>query len=68
MLQQIYQSFFESDDIHNKHSLRPRGEWASSVDLHLRVSVWNPALIGLDLPLTTIIGVAGRKMKILTCT
>jgi hypothetical protein len=33
----------------------------------LRVPVGNPALIGLDIPLTTLDGVAGRR-KILTCT
>jgi hypothetical protein len=40
----------------------------SSIDLHLRVQVGNLALIGLDLPLTVLIGVIGRKRKILTCT
>jgi hypothetical protein len=39
----------------------------SSDDLHLRVPVGNLALIGLDLPLPTLIGVVGRR-KILTCT
>jgi hypothetical protein len=39
----------------------------SSDDLHLRVPVGNLALIGLDLPLPTLIGVTGRR-KILTCT
>jgi hypothetical protein len=28
----------------------------------------NPALIVLDLPLTTFIGIAERRRKILTCT
>jgi hypothetical protein len=37
-------------------------------DLHLQVPVGNPALIGLDLPLTALIGVTERKRKILTCT
>jgi hypothetical protein len=51
------------------HTLRPRREWASSDDLHLRVPIGNPTLIGLDLPLTALIDVARRKMrKILTCT
>jgi hypothetical protein len=47
---------------------RPRGEWISCDDLHLRVSVGNSALIGLDLSLTTLIVVTERKRKILTCT
>jgi hypothetical protein len=50
------------------HALRPRREWASSDDLHLRVPVGNPALLGLDLPLSALVGVAGRRRKILTCT
>jgi hypothetical protein len=37
-------------------------------DLHLRVPIGNPALLGLDLPLTAFIGVAERRRKILTCT
>jgi hypothetical protein len=32
------------------------------------VPVGNPALIGLDLPLTALIGVTGRKRKVLTST
>jgi hypothetical protein len=40
----------------------------SSDDLHLRVSVGNPALIGLDLPLPSLVGVTGRRRKILTYT
>jgi hypothetical protein len=34
----------------------------------MRVPVGNPALIGLDLPLPSLIGVAGRRRKILTYT
>jgi hypothetical protein len=34
----------------------------------MRVSVENSALIGLDLPLPALIGVAGRRRKMLTCT
>jgi hypothetical protein len=41
---------------------------ASSDDLHLRVLVGNLALIDLDLPLSTLVGVTGRRRKILTCT
>jgi hypothetical protein len=50
------------------HTLRPRREWTSTNDLHLRVPVGNPTLIGLDLPLTALIGVTGRRRMILTCT
>jgi hypothetical protein len=32
------------------------------------VPVGNPSLIGLDLPLTTLISVAKRRRNILTCT
>jgi hypothetical protein len=34
----------------------------------MQVLVGNPALNGLDLPLLALIGVAGRRRKILTCT
>jgi hypothetical protein len=37
-------------------------------DLHLRVPVGNPALNGLYLPLIALVGVAGRRRKILTYT
>jgi hypothetical protein len=37
-------------------------------NLHLRVPVGNLALLGLDLPLTTLLGVVERRRKILTCT
>jgi hypothetical protein len=40
-----------------------------SDDLHLRVPVGNQASIGLDLPLTALVGVGRRRRrKILTCT
>jgi hypothetical protein len=41
---------------------------ASLDDLHLRVPVGNIALISLDLPLTALVGIAGRRRMILTCT
>jgi hypothetical protein len=50
------------------YTLHPRREWASSDDLHLRVSVGNPVLIGLDLSLTALVSVIERRRKILTCT
>jgi hypothetical protein len=41
----------------------------SSIDtLRLRIPVRGPTLIGLDLPLTTLIGIAGKRKQILTCT
>jgi hypothetical protein len=54
MLQEIIRVFAEAFISHNIHTL-----W---------VPVGNPALIGLDLPLPTLIGVGGRRRKILTCT
>jgi hypothetical protein len=36
--------------------------------LSLRVPVRSPALIGLDFPLTTLIGIAGKRKDFLTCT
>jgi hypothetical protein len=36
--------------------------------LSLRIPVRSPTLIGLDFPLTTLIGIAGKRMQLLTCT
>jgi hypothetical protein len=36
--------------------------------LSLLIPVWSPTLIGLDLPLDTLIGITGLRKKILTCT
>jgi hypothetical protein len=36
--------------------------------LSLRIPVWSPTLIGLDFPLTTLIGIAGKRKQLLTCT
>jgi hypothetical protein len=36
--------------------------------LSLRIPVRSPSLIGLDLPLATLIGIAGKRKQILTCT
>jgi hypothetical protein len=34
--------------------------------LSLRISVRSPTLIGLDVPLTTLIGITGKRKKLLT--
>jgi hypothetical protein len=36
--------------------------------LSLRIPVQSPTLIGLDFPLTTLIGIAGKRKQLLTCT
>jgi hypothetical protein len=36
--------------------------------LSLRIPVWSPSLIGLDLPLTTLIDIAEKRKQIVTCT
>jgi hypothetical protein len=36
--------------------------------LSLRIPVWNPTLIGLDFPLTTLVGIIGKRKQFLTCT
>jgi hypothetical protein len=36
--------------------------------LSLRIPVWNPTLIGSDFPLTTFVGIVGRRKQFLTCT
>jgi hypothetical protein len=41
----------------------------SSIDaLSLRIPVRSPTLIGLDFPLTTLVGIAGKKKQIITYT
>jgi hypothetical protein len=41
----------------------------SSIDaLSLRIPVQNPTLIGLDFPLTTLVGIDGKRKQFLTCT
>jgi hypothetical protein len=68
MLQHIYLSFAIALSLMISTLSSPRREWACSNDLHLRVPEGNPILIGLDLPLTALVGVAKRNRKILTCT
>jgi hypothetical protein len=36
--------------------------------LSLRIPVWCPTLIGLDLPLATLIGITEKRKQLLTCT
>jgi hypothetical protein len=36
--------------------------------LSLRIPVRNPTLIGLDFPLATLVGIAGKRKQFLTCT
>jgi hypothetical protein len=36
--------------------------------LNLRILVQNPTLIGLDFPLTTLVGIAGKRKQFLTYT
>jgi hypothetical protein len=35
--------------------------------LSLKIPVWSPILIGLDLPLTTLIGITEKRKQFLTC-
>jgi hypothetical protein len=36
--------------------------------LSLRIPVRSPTLIGLDFPLTTLVGITGKRKQFLTCT
>jgi hypothetical protein len=36
--------------------------------LSLRIPVQSPTLLGLDFPLTTLVGIIGKRKQILTCT
>jgi hypothetical protein len=41
----------------------------SSIDaLSLRIPVRSPTLIGLDFPLTTLVGIVGKRKQFLSCT
>jgi hypothetical protein len=41
----------------------------TSIDaLSLRIPVQSPTLIGLDFPLTTLVGITGKRKQFLTCT
>jgi hypothetical protein len=68
MLQEIIRVFAKAFVSHDRNTIFTLEESGSSEDLHLRVPVGNPALIGLDLPLPTLVDVIGRRRKILTCT
>jgi hypothetical protein len=40
-----------------------------SIDtLSLRIPVWSPYFIGLDFPLTTLVGIVSNRKQLLTCT
>jgi hypothetical protein len=41
---------------------------SSIIALSLRIIVRCPTLIDLDLPLTTFIGITGKKKRLFTCT
>jgi hypothetical protein len=66
-LQKIEQSLWKWFSHHKAHSLHPRRECPSSIDLSLWVLVGNPTLIGLDLPLTPLFSIT-RRRKVPTCT
>jgi hypothetical protein len=34
----------------------------------MRIPVQSPSLIGLDFPLTTLVGITGKRKEFLTCT
>jgi hypothetical protein len=36
--------------------------------LSLGISVWSPTLVGLNFPLATLVGIAGKRKQFLTCT
>jgi hypothetical protein len=36
--------------------------------LSLRIPIQSPTLIGLDFPLTTLVGITGKRKQLLTCT
>jgi hypothetical protein len=46
----------------------PKKRMSSIGILSLRISVRSPTRIGLDVPLTTLVGIAGKRKQFLTCT
>jgi hypothetical protein len=34
----------------------------------MRIPVQSPSLVGLDFPLATLVGIAGKRKQLLTCT
>jgi hypothetical protein len=36
--------------------------------LSLRISLWSPTLISLELPLIAFVGITGKRKQFLTCT
>jgi hypothetical protein len=36
--------------------------------LSLRIPIRSPTLLSLDFPLTTLVGIAGKRKQLLTCT
>jgi hypothetical protein len=38
------------------------------ITLNLRIPVWSPTLVGLDFPLTTLVGIVNKRKQFLTCT
>jgi hypothetical protein len=67
LLQRIIRVFAEALVSHDKHTLFALEESGPPRTTYTWVPVGNPALIGLDLPLTTLISIAKRRRKILTC-
>jgi hypothetical protein len=69
MLQEIIRVFAEMLVSHDKHTLFALEESGPPrMTYTYEVTVGNPALIVLDLPLTTLVDVTERRRKILTCT
>jgi hypothetical protein len=46
----------------------PKKRMLSISALSLRIPIWNLTLIGLDFPLTTLVGIARKRKQFLTCT
>jgi hypothetical protein len=46
----------------------PKKRMSSISILSMRIPVQSPSLIGLNFPLTTLVGIAGKRKQFLTCT
>jgi hypothetical protein len=46
----------------------PYKRMSSIVALSQRIPIWRPTLIGLDLPLASLVGITRKRKELLTCT
>jgi hypothetical protein len=68
MLQKIFQSLRKQKSFSFSTFSSSYKRMSSISTISLRIPVQCPTLIGLDLPLASLIGITGKRKKLLTCT